>query len=115
MSHDDRAADVTLPEILAALYDVGACMDEDCDEPVCVVRKVREAIAAGSAVVKVGEPPPWMEQPSCWSTLPGGGESHGYAFLDTGLDQVVAETQCFAAADGDYVPLYRLTEGNDRG
>ena len=62
MSHDDRAADVTLPEILAALYDVGACMDEDCDQPVCVVRKVREAIAAGSAVVRVGEPPEWMER-----------------------------------------------------
>ena len=89
MSHDDRAADV--PAGFRAVFEPYGFSDAD------LLSLIRRLAAEGEAVVRVGEPPPWMER-----------AVRGYVFQ--GDDQWL-----WTRGTPPNLTLYRLTEGNDRG
>ena len=101
MSHDDRAADV-LAEAIRAICNSFWIASDDEDRAGDIIDALA---AAGLAVVRVGEPPPWMEQPTTDGVMPywrTAGNVRGAVNLEAGHDR----------PDDD--ALYRLTEGDDR-
>ena len=104
MSHDDQAADDEAVRAFAtALWDQGVLTWGDA------VDTARKAVAAGLAVVRVGEPPPWMKPETirCLTC----GKFQALPKKRTALVQFIHDYFC---DDPRERTLYRLTEGNDR-
>ena len=107
MSHDDRAADV-LAEAICAICNSFWIASDDEDRAGDIIDALA---AAGLAVVRVGEPPPWMEQPHP-DVLGPAGTIAPYWRTSDGAGAAVNIYP--SDARDDDLPLYRLTEGNDR-
>jgi len=97
MTHDDQAADVLSRWLLDWMS--GCSVGDQLDA----------LTAAGLAVVKVGEPPPWVEPETvrCLTC----GEFQALPSKRTTLGQFVHDYFCDNPRERT---LYRLTEGNDR-
>ena len=105
MTHDDRAADVLngwLRDWMSG----------------CSVGDQLDALAAADlAVVRVGEPPPWMERANVWCDSDVDPVTHDV--IDAGTENLWVQPDGMDIWIGNQapagsVPLYRLTEGNDR-